>query len=35
LLFLDGASQLRDALFAGADWDAAGSGFGDPVLANQ
>jgi bifunctional DNA-binding transcriptional regulator/antitoxin component of YhaV-PrlF toxin-antitoxin module len=35
LLVPGGASELRNALLAGADWDAARSGFGDPELANQ
>jgi bifunctional DNA-binding transcriptional regulator/antitoxin component of YhaV-PrlF toxin-antitoxin module len=35
MLVPEGASELRNALLAGADWDAAQSGFGDPDLANQ
>jgi hypothetical protein len=35
LLVPGGASQLRNELLAGADWDAARDGFGDPELANQ
>jgi bifunctional DNA-binding transcriptional regulator/antitoxin component of YhaV-PrlF toxin-antitoxin module len=35
MLVPGGASELRNALLAGADWDAARSGFGDPELANQ
>jgi bifunctional DNA-binding transcriptional regulator/antitoxin component of YhaV-PrlF toxin-antitoxin module len=35
LLVPGGAGELRDALLAGADWEAARSGFGDPDLANQ
>jgi hypothetical protein len=35
LLVPGGASHLRNALLAEADWDAARSGFGDPALANQ
>jgi bifunctional DNA-binding transcriptional regulator/antitoxin component of YhaV-PrlF toxin-antitoxin module len=35
LLVPGGASKLRKALLAGADWDGARTGFGDPELANQ
>lgn len=35
LLVPGGLKALRDELLAGADWDAARSGFGDPELANQ
>lgn len=35
LLVPGGASELRNAILAGADWDAARSGFGNPELANQ
>jgi AbrB family looped-hinge helix DNA binding protein len=35
LLVPGGVSQLRNELLAGADWDAARDGFGDPELANQ
>jgi len=35
LLVPGGARELRNALLAGADWEAARSGFGDPELANQ
>jgi len=35
LLVPGGAKELRTTLLAGADWDAALSGFGDPELENQ
>lgn len=35
LLVPGGLGQLRDELLAGADWEAAQSGFGDPELANE
>jgi hypothetical protein len=35
LLVPGGASEFRKAFLAGADWDAARTGFGDPDLANQ
>jgi bifunctional DNA-binding transcriptional regulator/antitoxin component of YhaV-PrlF toxin-antitoxin module len=35
LLVPGGLSQLRHEVLAGADWDGARTGFGDPDLANQ
>jgi bifunctional DNA-binding transcriptional regulator/antitoxin component of YhaV-PrlF toxin-antitoxin module len=35
LLVPDGIDDLRRELLAGADWDGARHGFGDPELANQ
>jgi len=35
LLVPGGLNELRDELLAGADWESARSGFGDPELANQ
>jgi bifunctional DNA-binding transcriptional regulator/antitoxin component of YhaV-PrlF toxin-antitoxin module len=35
LLVPGGIDELRRELLAGADWEAARSGFGDPELANQ
>jgi bifunctional DNA-binding transcriptional regulator/antitoxin component of YhaV-PrlF toxin-antitoxin module len=35
LLVPGGLSQVRDEILAGADWDGAQAGFGDPELANQ
>ena len=35
LLVPGGLHELRDELLAGADWESARSGFGDPELANQ
>jgi len=35
LLIPGGVSRLRDEVLAGADWDGARTGFGDPDLANQ
>lgn len=36
VLLVPGAvDELRQELLAGADWEAARSGFGDPELANQ
>ena len=35
LLIPGGVDELRKELLAGADWESARSGFGDPELANQ
>jgi len=35
LLVPGGVGELRAQLLAGADWEAARAGFGDPDLANQ
>lgn len=35
LLVPGGLDALRDEVLAGADWDGARIGFGDPELANQ
>jgi bifunctional DNA-binding transcriptional regulator/antitoxin component of YhaV-PrlF toxin-antitoxin module len=35
LLIPGGVDGLRKELLAGADWEGAQSGFGDPELANQ
>lgn len=35
LLVPGGLGALREELLAGADWDGAATGFGDPELANQ
>jgi bifunctional DNA-binding transcriptional regulator/antitoxin component of YhaV-PrlF toxin-antitoxin module len=35
LLVPGGIDELRRELLAGADWEAARRGFGDPELANQ
>ncbi|HUC35966.1 MAG TPA: AbrB/MazE/SpoVT family DNA-binding domain-containing protein [Acidimicrobiales bacterium] len=35
LLVPGGVDELRKELLAGADWEDARSGFGDPDLANQ
>jgi bifunctional DNA-binding transcriptional regulator/antitoxin component of YhaV-PrlF toxin-antitoxin module len=35
LLVPGGVNQLRSEVLAGADWDGAKTGFGDPELANQ
>jgi len=35
LLIPGGVAELRRELLAGADWESARAGFGDPELANQ